>query len=117
MSILLAPLYKLLHKKKSWQWSIAQQKAFCKAKELLVSSPVLVHFDPAKPLGLSCDASLYGIGAALSDKLANGTEHPVSYASRSLSPAELNYTQLDKERLAIIFGVKRFLPIFAWTKA
>ena len=64
------------------------------------------HFEPAKPLGLSCDASSYGIGAALSHKLADGTEHPVAYASRSLSPAELNYAQLDKEGLAIIFGVK-----------
>ena len=63
LSTLLAPLYKLLHKKISWQWGKAQQEAFCKAKELLVSSPVLVHFDPAKPLGLSCDASPFGIGA------------------------------------------------------
>ena len=106
LSTLLAPLYKLLHKNMSWQWGKAQQEAFCKAKELLVSSPVLVHFDPAKPLGLSCDASPYGIGAVLSHKLADGTEHPVVYASRSLSPAELNYAQLDKEGLAIIFGVK-----------
>ena len=109
LSTLLAPLYKLLHKKTSWQWDEAQQEAFCKAKELLVSSPVLVHFDPAKPLGLSCDASPYGIGAVLSHKLANGTEHPVAYASRSLSPAELNYAQLDKEDLAIIFSVKQYL--------
>ena len=110
LSTLLAPLYKLLHKKMSWQWGKAQQEAFYKAKELLVSSPVLVHFNPAKPLGLSCDASPYGIGTVLSHKLADGTEHPaeVAYASRSLSPAELNYAQLDKEGLAIIFGVKRF---------
>ena len=108
LSTLLAPLYKLLHKKMSWQWDKAQQEAFCKAKELLILSPVLVHFDSAKPLGLSCDASPYGIGAVLSHKLADGTEHPVAYASRSLSPAELNYAQLDKEGLAIIFGVKRF---------
>ena len=102
LSTLLAPLYKLLHKKTSWQWDEAQQEAFCKAKELLVSSPVLVHFDPAKPLGLSCDASPYGIGAVLSHKLANGTEHPVAYASRSLSPAELNYAQLDKEPSSLV---------------
>ena len=73
-----------------------------------MSSPILVHFDPAKPLGLYSDALPHRIAAALSHKLDDGTEHPVAYASRSLSPAELNYAQLDKEDLAIIFDVKRF---------
>ena len=40
--------------------------------------------------------------------MADGTEHPVAYALRSLSLVELNYAQLDKEGLAIIFGVKRY---------
>ena len=107
LSTMLAPLYSLLHKQTAWQWNTAQQTAFSKAKKLLVSSPVLAHFDQAKPLVLSCDASPYGIGAVLSHKFADGTEHhPVAFASRSLSPAECKYAQLDKEGLAIIFGVK-----------
>ena len=39
LSTLLATLYKLLHKKMSWQWGKAQQEAFFNAKELLVLSP------------------------------------------------------------------------------
>ena len=44
----------------------------------------------------------------LSHKLENGIEKPIAFASCSLVPAEKKYSQLDKEALAIIFGVKRF---------
>jgi len=44
----------------------------------------------------------------LSQKDAEGCDQPVAYASRTLAPAECNYSQLKKEGLAIIFGVKRF---------
>ena len=40
--------------------------------------------------------------------MPDGTEQPVAYVSRSLSPAEHHYSQLDKEALSIIFGVTKF---------
>ena len=72
------------------------------------TAELLVHFDPKKELILSNDASDYGVGAVLSHKMEDGSERPVGYISRSLNDAERNYSTLEKEALAIIFGVKKF---------
>lgn len=104
----LAPLYRLLQKKSKWKWGSDETKAFNLVKSQLSEAPVLEHYDPTKLLSLATDASPYGIGAVLSHVLEDGTEKPVAFASRTLNVAEKKYSQLDKEALAIIFGVKRF---------
>lgn len=108
LATVLAPLHRLLHKSTSWSWSREQQSAFDHVKELLTSDTVLTHYDQTKPTVLACDASPYGVGAVLSHTYPDGSERPIAYASRKLGPAEKRYSQLDKQGLAIIFGVKRF---------
>ena len=105
---MLAPLYHLLRKHASWRWSTAERDAFQASKDLLSSSSLLVHFDPQVPLTLACDASAYGVGAVLSHRWPDGSERPIAYASRSLSDTERNYSQLEKEALALVYGVKHF---------
>ena len=107
LSSQLNPLHKLLKKGQKWVWETAQQNAFENAKKMLSSDTLLVHYDSTKELILSCDASPYGLGVVLSH-LVDGNEVPIAYASRSLTMAEKNYSHLEKEALAIIFGVRKF---------
>ena len=103
----LSPLYKLLEKKSTWHWTDECNNVFQECKSLLTSDAVLVHYDTEKQLRFSCDASQYGVGAVLSHTV-NGEERPIAFASRTLSKAERNYGQVEKEALALIFGVKKF---------
>ena len=79
-----------------------------KSYVLLTTSNLLTHYDPAKPIKMAADASQYGLGAVISHMLPNGEERSIAFASRSLSKSEKNYSQIDKEALALVYGVQKF---------
>ena len=108
MSSTLFPLYRLLCKDSCWVWKEEQEKAFNDSKSLLTSSRFRAHFDSKLPVILACDASAYGIGAVLAHRMPDGTERPIGYTSRTLSKSEQNYSQLEKEGLSCVFGIKKF---------
>lgn len=110
------PLYRLLDKNSVWSWGPPQRLAWSKLKQMLSSSEVLAHYDDSRQLLLSCDASPYGVGAVLSQRDDKGQERPVAYASRTLGKCERNYAQLDKEGLAILFGLTHFHQYVAGRK-
>ena len=103
----LAPLYKLLEKEQKWIWSEECEVTFRKCKALLTSDALLVHYDSKLPIKLACDASSYGVGAVFPHVFKDG-ERPIAFASRTLTKAEQNYGQIEKEALALFFGVKKF---------
>ena len=105
---MLAPLYKLLRKDVPWRWTHAEEKAFCASKDLLTSSTLLVHFNPELDLILMCDVSSYGGGAVLAHRMPDGSERLIGYASCSLTLFQRNYSQNEKEALALVFGAQRF---------
>jgi hypothetical protein len=111
-STVLGPLNRLLKKNVSWRWTEIEQDAFTQAKKMLLESHTLVHYDDRLPLYLSCDASSYGAGVVLSHHI-DGQYRPVAFASVTLTSAQKNYSQLDKEAFAIIFGLKRFHQFLA----
>lgn len=104
----LHPLHMLLRKGTPWNWKQEQAEAFQRSKELLTKANLLVHFDSSKEIVLACDASPYGIGAVLAHRMVDGSERPIAYASRTLAPAEKNYSQVEKEGLSVVFGVRKF---------
>nr|CAD2198114.1 unnamed protein product [Meloidogyne enterolobii] len=69
---------------------------------------MLTHFDPDLEIVVTADASNYGVGAVISHKFPNGKEKVIEYASKSLNDAEKNYSQIEKEGLALVFAVQKF---------
>ncbi|XP_053686542.1 uncharacterized protein K02A2.6-like [Sabethes cyaneus] len=102
------PMDQLLKSGAKWIWSDSCQRSFNRFREILQSPLALTHYNPTMELIVSADASNYGIGARIAHKLPDGSVKPISYASRSLTPAESNYSQIEKEGLALIFAVTRF---------
>lgn len=108
MATVAEPLYRLLKKGQVWIWGQEQQESFQRTKDLLCAAPCLAHYNATAPLIVSADASPVGVGAVLSIVDDHGEERPVAYASRSLSSSEKNWSQLDREGLAIVFAVKKW---------
>ena len=104
----LEPLNRLLRKNIHWVWRKEQQVSFDSVKQLIISNSLLVHFDPHKKIVLTVDASPIGVGVVLAHRMDDGKELPIAFHSKTLTTAERNYSQLDREALAIVVGVKKF---------
>ena len=105
---MLHPLDNLLKHDVKWKWTAECAAAFKLAKEGLASSQVLAHYNPSLPLKMAADASAYGIGAVISHVYPDGSERPIAFDSRTLSSSEKNYAQIEKEALALVYGVRHF---------
>lgn len=108
MKELRAPMDNLLKKDVTWEWTANCQKSFEKFKVLLTSDLLLTHFDPNKEIIVAGDASKDGVGAVIMHRFPNGSVKAIAHVSRSLTPAEQNYGQIEKEALALVFAVTRF---------
>lgn len=99
----LTELRKLTEKETEFVWSDRVNDSFQKLKEKLSTLPVLKYYDVDKPVVISVDSSKSTIGAVL---LQEGK--PVAYASKALTPTEINWSQIEKEMRAVVFGAEHF---------
>ena len=96
-------LHHLLEKDVQYIWTRDCQSAFEQLKHALSSSPVLGYPSLDKEFVLFTDASGVGVGSVLEQD-----GRVISYASRSLTKAERNYSVIEKECLALVYGTKQF---------
>ena len=83
-------------------WDAARLKSFYTIRDLLCSEVTLPFFDPGKPIVVQTDASPQGLGAVI---LQDNT--PTVFVSRTLTDTESRYSQIEREFLAIVFGLSR----------
>lgn len=101
------PLFDVTKQGQEFLWTPQCQEAFDELKQKLVTAPVLIYPDFSKPFILATDASTYALGAVLSQEV-DGQEHPVAYCSRTLFPAEKNYSTTERELLSLVWSTKYF---------
>ena len=99
----LKPLRKLTCDDFPWNWDEECDQALAKVKEKVTSTPILTFDDPAKELTIQVDSSKDGIGAAL---LQDGK--PIEFSSCTITNTGGRYAQIEKECLAVVFGLERF---------
>lgn len=108
-SIIIAPLTRLLRKNARFIWDNACEDAFQKLKGCLVAAPVLSCPDFSREFTIQCDASNYGIGAALTQKFDDG-EKVICYLSQSLTRQQRNFSTTEKECLAVLWSIEKLRP-------
>ena len=86
--------------KEQFRWEKEEQKAFENINNELCANLLVQPYSLTKKTTVTTDASENAIGGVLSQE-----GHPVIYASRKLSQAEQNYSNIEREALAIIFVV------------
>ena len=103
LSSVAEPLRKVLRKDVLWHWEHEQIAAFKQLKDMLSNAPVLAYYDVKTPITIQVDACKSGLGGAIFQN-----NKPVAMASKALTSAQENYAIIEKELLAICFGVHRF---------
>jgi hypothetical protein len=106
------PLLDLTKTATPWEFGPTQLTTFEELKKCMCAAPVLQQPNFTCKFFLQVDASIYGMGAILSQEGINDTTalakhtvpklHPIAYFSATFTPTEHNYNIYEKELLAVM---------------
>jgi hypothetical protein len=100
------PLSNLLRKNQPFIWTVEAEVAITNLIHAVTNAPVLCYFQDERETKVFSDASQYAIAGWISQKHEDGW-HPVVYTSRKLRLAELNYSNPERELLALVYTTCR----------
>ena len=109
------PLSNLLNKDTAFIFDEECLQAFNILKMRLVSAPVITAPDYGQEFELMCDASYYAIDVVLGQRKGI-VFHAIYYASKVLNDAQINYTTIEKEMLAIVYALEKFRSYLVGSK-
>ena len=99
------PLRELTHKGRRFSWSPECEASYQEVLKSMTSDTALRAFDPSLATKHVADAGPDGIATSLFQELPDGTWVPIDHGSRALTQAEKNYSQFEKESLALTWGI------------
>ena len=111
-SVIAKPLTELTGgpKRRALSWTPEMELAFDSLKEALVQDVTLSfpnYEEGSEKLELFVDASGIGAGACLVQKQM-GEYKTIAYASMTFSPAQIRYSTIERELVALRWGIKTF---------
>jgi hypothetical protein len=101
------PLTNLLAKDVKFTFNDECHRAFQILKKALISALVIQPPDWTLPFEIMCNASDYAVGTVLG-QTKDKKHYAISYASETMTGAQLNYTTTEKELLVVVFAIDKF---------
>ena len=90
-----------------FEWTPECDEAFTKLKTVITTAPVLIIPNNHDKFRLEADASVYALGAILSQQ-QEGKWKPAGFVSKAFNPTQRNYEIYDRELLAIMTALQDF---------
>ncbi|GKB11366.1 reverse transcriptase domain-containing protein [Tanacetum coccineum] len=110
------PMTHLLEKETPFVFSKDCFDALQTLKKKITEAPILVVPDWNLPFELMCDASDFAIGAVLGQQKMKHFQ-PIHYASRTMTEAQIHYTTIEKEMLAVVYAFEKFRSYLVLSKS
>ena len=109
MQLYLRPFYNILRQQNNFEWTTEYQTRFEEIKKLLTEQISNTIPDPNQPFYAMCDASNFGIGAALLQSHSGTNKmNLISAKSRLFTQAELRLSTLMREWRAINYTLTEY---------